>query len=201
MLLPLTLLLAGCLGSPPDVTSLSPGVVMPGDPLRIDGAAFDEEVEGELVQGDVTVPLPVDVVSETQATTVVPPELASGTWTLRMITPSGKHGQERPLEVWRVETEPACDKRFALKVETSRTHREVAVERIFTDRPATRDVYGKDQLAGLERTATPTRSGATCQAVWLRLQDGGLVLLVDDTARDLGPVAGELAKTLGVPLQ
>lgn len=197
----LVALLAACTTPTPEVVSVEPALLMPGDELLLVGAAFDDEVVGELVRGDATVPLPLQVAAPDRALAVVPTELPSGRWSLRVARPSGRHGAAVELEVWRPETEPPCIKRYALAVDTSRAGRRITIERTFADRPPTRDTLVGDQLGHLELAAASGPTGGSCSALWLHDADGRRWLLADDETRDLGPAATALAEALGLDLR
>lgn len=199
VMLPLVLLLA-C-GTPPALTNLAPDEARPGDVLTVTGEAIDAGTSVVLSNGSTERPLALDVQGPTRATVALPDDLSPGTWTVTLVGEAGRSEGAEAVTVWTPESEPPCDKRYALDVETHRTQRKVAVTRIYTDRPADRDVFFGDDLDHLEVATQARADGSTCHAVWLHTKAQGRWLIADDPDRDLGPVAAGLAEVLDVPLQ
>lgn len=199
VMLPVVLLLA-C-GTPPALTGLAPGEARPGDVLAVSGEGFDARTSAVLSNGSTERGLALAVEGPTRATVTLPDDLSPGTWTLTVVGEAGGSEGAEAVTVWTPASEPPCDKRYALDVETHRTQRKVAVTRLYTDRPADRDVFFGDDLDHLEVATQARADGSTCHAVWLHTKGQGRWLLADDPKRDLGPVAAGLAEVLDIPLQ
>lgn len=189
--------LAAC-GSPPAVTAISPDTARPGARLAITGTGFDEDLGLVLRAGDTEVVVPASALGTTEAIADVPADLPPGTWQA-VPRDGGREGVGVPLTVWTPATEPPCAKRHALRVETTRTRRAVAVHHVFADAPAERALYEASALASLSRT-TEGPPDAPCHALWLHTTAGERVLLADDPDRDLAAEAAHLARVLDLPL-
>lgn len=198
-MLPLVLL-AACLGDPPVVARVVPEAALPGDAVVLEGEGFTPAVVVELVDGPRRVPLPTVFPSPTRGETELPADLPPARWTVEVRNDDGLAEVRPVLDVWTPASEPACTKRYALAVETSRTLGRIVVERTVEGREPTRHVLLRDQLARLELTATPLDGARTCSAVWAVDTAGDRWLLADDDGVDLGRAAAAVAAALELPL-
>ncbi len=173
---------------------------MPGDSFTIEGDNLGERPSLALVSGDQRVPVPVTVSGEHTLTGDLPQDLAPGLWTLEV---TGDHGvaETRPtIDVWTADTEPACTKRYALRVSASRQDAQIDVERLFTDRASVELTLEADALDALLLESTTTAAGKTCSALWAHRKDGTRVLLADDDTRDLTQLAEPIADAVNLTL-
>lgn len=193
-------LVGGCGWTAPEVRGATPTVAMPGDGFTIDGENFGERPSLTLVLGDQRVPVPVTVASEHQLTGDLPGDLPPGAWALEVTGDHGVADGHPTIDVWTADTEPACAKRYALRVSASRQDAQIRVERLFTDRASVELNLAADALDALLLESTTTTAGKTCSALWAHRKDGTRVLLADDDTRELAQLAEPIADAVNLTL-
>lgn len=196
-ILPLVL---ACFGDPPIVAEVSPAAAWPGDTVVVRGEGFEAGTLATLVLAERRVPLPLAVLDPTLLQAELPEDLPPGPWRLEVSGDGGLAEAQPVVDVWTADSEPACTKRYALDVDTSRTLRRVVIERHFEGRSSTRKVLLGDQLTALAWERRPLDDGRTCSALWLLDSTGHRWLIADDADRDLAHVGAQLATALAVPL-
>lgn len=199
----LLLLVIAC-GRAPVLHEVTPTEVEPGAALTLRGESFRPKLQASLHPADPSVaadpqPVPVAALSETEATLDLPADLPPGRWVVRLEGARPPADAPEPtLDVWTADTDPPCDKHYALDVQTLRTKRAVLIRRIFVDRPPEQLSWAGDQLAALE-------VGHTDGCSWLRLRttDGHTPLLYDgrEPPEQARRLAQTLSEVLAVPLR
>jgi hypothetical protein len=189
-------LAAGC--AVPRLDAVAPSVVRPGAELKVSGALL-ELTEGVVLTAAAGGSRSVAwaAAAPDAATWIVPLELPSGVWAVSLQydgwrSPKGV-GQ---VEVWRPETEPPCQRRFALKVHTERRKRRVEIAHHFESGDVEESVFEAGELAALVARGTPE-----CTQVFLETRNHGTWLLADG-AGDLTMLQGRgLSEALEVELR
>lgn len=193
-------LVGGCWWTAPDVQGALPAAAMPGDSFTIQGENFGERPSLTLVLGTQRVPVPVTVTDEHTLTGDLPADLTPGAWSLEVQGDHGVADTHPTIDVWTPDTEPACTKRYALRVSASREDAKITVERLFTDRASVEITLEADALDAIGMESTTTADGKTCSALWAHRKDGTRVLLADDDSRDLTQLAEPVADAVNLTL-
>jgi hypothetical protein len=183
----------------PTLIAVEPAAVRPGVAVTLRGEHLQRASAVELRLGEDRRSFDLRTADPGRAEFPPPEDLPSGVWTVTLRADGLRAAQgEASFELWRGETEPACTKRYALKVQTERLLRRVAVDRVYPDGEVEHLSFTGAELAALDRTETPV-DGGRCAAIWLVLADGRRVLLADDLKADLRLQAEALAAALELP--
>ncbi|HMV66873.1 MAG TPA: hypothetical protein PKA64_08495 [Myxococcota bacterium] len=202
--LPWTLLLAGCglqerwaeLREVPRLDTIEPAVARPGQSVVLVGEHLDRATGLDLRATGERLALDLRAEAPDRATVVLPADLPSAPWAVALRGTGLRAPQGgAALEVWRGDTEPPCTKRYALKVQTERLGRRVAIERQYPDGEVEKLSFAGAELGAIDRTVVDG-----CAALWLVTSDGRRLLLADDPAADLVAPAEALAAALELPL-
>lgn len=184
----------------PELVSIEPAIVRPGKPVVLVGAHLHRASGLALSTGTEQRTLDLQATDPSRHELTPPDDLPSGRWRVKLRSTGLRSPRgEATFELWRGDTEPPCKKRYALKVQTERLIRRVAVDRVYPDGEIEHLSFAGGELGSLDRTQTPGEEG-TCAAIWLVTTDGRRVLLADDTKADLLLQTEALAAALELPI-
>lgn len=187
---------------PLEVHGVDPTLLQPGDLFRVDGEGFGAVAEAALVREGESHVLPVARMDGGWLKGVVPDEAASGLWRLEVRRGKQTAQAASTLEVWRADTEPPCNKRYALHVESSALQGEIKLIRRFAERDGSIHLWRRGEVAAIRTTrhAAGPDGADTCHAVWVVDADGRDWLVADDEVPQ-HRVAQHLADAVGAPVE
>lgn len=189
--------------APPEVISVAPNEVAPGDSFVITGVRFGVEPVIALVADGVAIPaLSPKRVSDEQLSASVPATFAPGPYDVRVSL--GDFVAHLPIAL--TVTDPympvPCSGDSTANTEVSLPRGVVVVDRFWVNgHRDTRRVPLADVQALVLTTSIAGEQGAEpCSAVWLEL-DAARVLYQDERSVDLQPRAQRMAEALGKELR
>jgi hypothetical protein len=190
----------GCGGAVLHGTDTSAGLA--GDTLTIQGDDLHQDLVADITtaQGDLLHTLDLHSVQSHQALVTLPEATPPGMYTITLRTDRwmGTSGRAA-LEIWHPDDEPPCNKRYALRTETTRVRRTIGIDRTIPGRAPQQLRFGPDDYRKLRYTETQ-QDQAPCMALWLDTNDGSSWLLADDSTSMLAARARAIAEVLEIEI-
>ena len=188
------LLLAAC--ETPTLLSGLPDAALAGDEVLLRGTGLPESVQVTLSSGADTRRLTPTRWRPEEVAITLPEDLTTGQWQVALQHDGWRAPEGQiTLEVWHPDLEPPCVKRYALRTETSRLRRTIAIDRVLPNGTVQKKRFGPDEH---KRLVLDDRN--TCSALWLETQDGKRWLLADDDSGSLETHARAIADVIEIDL-